>query len=175
VWCGGDPEHEVLEDALRGKLQDSDALVLDLRDGYGGNYYDDLDYFYRPAAGYPPFNTTGRDGKHNAGSMFYDKPLATLINGGSRSGKELLAYSLKQTHRAQLIGTRTAGFVLGGRLFSINDRCALYLAVIGPQANSLNLEGIGVEPDIEVKEPCSGRGTSDAPRAKAVEVLIKAL
>jgi carboxyl-terminal processing protease len=175
VWCGSNPEHEIIEDALSGKLQESDALVFDLRDGYGGNYYDDLDYFYRPPAGYPSFNTVDRDGKRYNNAIFYDKPVVTLINGGSRSGKELLAYSLKQTHRSQLIGTRTAGYVLGGRLFPINDRCSLYLAVQGPQAGSLDLEGKGVEPDVVVEQPCTDKGTSDKQLTTAIETLINKL
>jgi carboxyl-terminal processing protease len=173
VWCGGNAEHEIIEDALGGRvLQQTDALIFDLRDGYGGNYYNDLDYFYRPAAGFPLFKTIGRRGAHEDSAMFYDKPVVCLINGGSRSGKELVAYSLKQTHRATLVGERTAGYVLGGRLFPVNDRCALYLAVEGPTPDSVNLEGIGVTPDIEVKQTCDDRAEHDLQRDKAVELLL---
>jgi carboxyl-terminal processing protease len=175
VWCGGGEEHDIIEEALGGKLQASDGLIFDIRDGYGGNYYNDLDYFYRPAAGYPLWRTMSREGKHEDNYMYYDKPLVALINAGSRSGKELVALSLKKTQRATLVGERTAGFVLGGRLFDLDDRCAIYLAVEGPTSDSVNLEGIGVDPDIVVKRTCDERGKGDAQLDTATKTLLEKL
>ena len=129
LWAGGAESHDVFEEMLGTKLAKTDGLILDMRDGYGGNSLDDLDYFYRNPAGYPTFSMKDRAGKKVGSEMFYDKPLVALINGGSRSGKELLALSLKRSGRAKLVGERTAGYVLGGRLFTIDDRTALYLAV----------------------------------------------
>lgn len=173
VWCGGEDEHDIIEEQLgHSTLQSTDGLVFDLRDGYGGNYYDDLDMFYRPAAGYKELQMQGRKGRFPSSKMYYDKPVVCLINGGSRSGKELLAYSLKQTKRAKLVGEKTAGFVLGGRLFPINDHSALYLAVQGPQPGSLNLEGSGVEPDVTVSLPCDERGKEDTQRVEAEKLLL---
>jgi len=76
-----------------------------------------------------------------------------LINGGSRSGKELLAYSFKAAGRARLVGENTAGAVVAGRLYPLDGKCALYLAVCditleGKQKD--RLEGVGVAPDIVV-------------------------
>jgi carboxyl-terminal processing protease len=174
VWCGSEDAHDAIEEAID-KLQDTDGLIFDLRDGYGGNYYDDLDAFYRPPAAYPDFTTVWRNGKKHTSKMTYPKPVVTLINGGSRSGKELLAYSLKQTGRSTLVGEKTAGAVLAGRLFDINERAALYLAVAGGDVKGTILEGTGVSPDVEVRATPAERGQNDEQYAEAVRILRKKL
>jgi carboxyl-terminal processing protease len=170
-WCGGTEAHDKFEEVLGSeKIQSTSGLIVDLRDGYGGNYFTDLDYFYRPAAAYPALQSSIRSGSHYE-SLTYDKPLVFLINGGSRSGKELLAYSLKKTGRAKLVGENTAGAVLAGQLFSLDDRCALYLAVASGKVDGVNLEGKGVSPDIEVKSACN-RSTSEQQLAIAEATLL---
>jgi carboxyl-terminal processing protease len=170
VWCGSQDAHDAVEEALD-KLQDTDGLIFDLRDGYGGNFYNDLDYFYRPVEAYPTFTTVFRNGKKHTSAMTYTKPVVALINGGSRSGKELIALSLKRTKRATLVGENTAGFVLAGRLFDINDRAALYLAVAGGDVQGEVLEGKGVAPDVEVKTTCAERGVVDKQYDEALRIL----
>jgi len=155
LWTGGRPAHDAFEEALQKKLMSTDGLLLDLRDGYGANFFDDLDFFYRSPRAYPSFTTWTRNGKKEVTRLFYDKPVVALINGGVRSGKELLAFSLKQSGRAKLVGERTAGAVLGGRLFPISDRASLYLAVHDGEVAGVRLEGVGVSPDLEVSgESC---------------------
>lgn len=154
LWCGGQKAHEALEELLEGELHETSGLILDLRDGYGGNSLEDLDYFYRWTVAYPVFRTVDRNGKADNAYHTYNKPLVALINGGSRSGKELLAYSLKKTGRAKLIGETTAGYVLAGRFFELDERSALYLAVLDGTVDGKRLEGIGVKPDITVNQPC---------------------
>src|SRR5262249_50575929 len=82
-WCGGSDAHDALEAQLGGALQDTDGLILDLRDGFGGNSLSDLDYFYRNPSGYPVFTSTTRNGKTTTDRMVYDKPVVALINDGS--------------------------------------------------------------------------------------------
>jgi carboxyl-terminal processing protease len=151
LWCGG-KAGELLSDAMESTLSGTKAMILDLRDGYGGNSLQDLDVFYRLPIAYPVFNTYGRKGKQTT-KLTYSGKLVTLINGGSRSGKELLAFSLKCSKRGRLVGERTAGAVLAGRVYPLNDRCALYLAVMDGTIGGRRLEGIGVEPDIRVTYP----------------------
>jgi len=170
VWCGSEDAHDAIEEAMD-KLMDTDGLIFDLRDGYGGNFFNDLDIFYRPPAGYPSFTTVSRNGKKNTSRMVYSKPMVTLINGGSRSGKELVAYSLKKTGRSVLVGENTAGAVLAGRLYPLNDRSALYLAVEGGDVDGITLEGRGVAPDVEVKTDCAERGRKDLQYEEALRLL----
>ncbi|MBK9206168.1 MAG: hypothetical protein IPL73_27910 [Candidatus Obscuribacter sp.] len=68
--------------------------------------------------------STGKDGRTRTVNYCYDKPLVVLINEGSRSGKEIIAYALQKSKRAVLVGTNTAGYVVAGRLFERIDHCA---------------------------------------------------
>lgn len=176
VWTGGSDCHEALFDALSGKLANVDGLIFDLRDGYGGNSLDDLDMFYRTKENYPDMYSTDSKGSTTKFSYCFDKPIVAIINGGARSGKELLAYSLKRSKRATLIGQRTNGAVLAGRLFKLDDRCSLYLAVNDIRIEDQRLESRGVEPDVKVglsqKELLDGRDTQlEAAQRELVKLL----
>ncbi|MBZ0189492.1 MAG: hypothetical protein K8F91_24815, partial [Candidatus Obscuribacterales bacterium] len=176
VWCGGAKSHDALVDILTDELDRTDGLIFDLRDGYGGNSLEDLDRFYRTEVAYPTFVTRGKNGKTNQSREFYDKPIVALINAGSRSGKELLAFSLKRTGRARLVGTTTAGAVVAGRLFPINEKCSLYLAVLDGTVGGVRLEGNGVKPDLEVPliiQPIGKDRPFDNQTEKAIEVLLE--
>ncbi len=175
LWAGGQEPRDAFEDLLTSKLAETDGLILDMRDGYGGNSLTDLDFFYRNPVGYPLFTMKDRDGHKNGVKDYYNKPLVALINGGSRSGQELLAYSLKNSGRARLVGDRTAGYVLGGRLFPIDERCALYLAVTDCEIDGVRLEGIGVEPDVLIPNPDYRADVAKAQFDKAKELLLPLL
>lgn len=51
-----------------------------------------------------------------------------LINGGTRSGKETIAYGAKKHRLARLVGERTAGAALFGGPFCLSDGSPLLLA-----------------------------------------------
>ncbi|MBY0548883.1 MAG: PDZ domain-containing protein [Candidatus Obscuribacterales bacterium] len=173
LWCGGKSK-EVVDEVMEGSMAGTKAMILDLRDGFGGNSLEDLDRFYRPPAGYPVFKTYGRRGRKSLSQLTYSKPLITLINGGSRSGKELLAFSLKNSKRGTLVGEKTAGAVLAGRLFPIDDRCALYLAVLDGTVNGVRLEAVGVEPDIKCSYPAdSAKDTQLEAAVNAAQAAIR--
>ncbi len=172
LWCGGSAG-EILSEEVTENLSQTKGMIVDLRDGYGGNSLQDLDVFYRPVSGYPEFRTFGRKDKQVT-RFTYSGPLVTLINGGSRSGKELLAFSLKNSKRGALVGERTAGAVLAGRMIVINDRCALYLAVMDGTIGGKRLEGIGVPPDINVAYPLSSNEDVQLESAlKTINSLLK--
>lgn len=175
LWAGGQEPRDAFESLLGSQLSVTDGLILDMRDGYGGNSLTDLDFFYRDPVGYPVFTMKDRDGHKSGGKEYYNKPIVALINGGSRSGKELLAYSLKNSGRATLVGDRTAGYVLGGRLFSIDERCALYLAVTDCEVDGVRLEGVGVEPDVLIANPDYRADVAKTQYEKAQELLLPLL
>ncbi|MBX9685440.1 MAG: hypothetical protein K2X27_01985 [Candidatus Obscuribacterales bacterium] len=150
-WSGGNGSHDALEAAISEKFSGTDALILDLRDGYGGASLDDLDIFFRPKSAFPDIRTYGR-GEYRFERSYYDKPLVALVNGGVRSGKELLAYGLKRSHRATLIGVPTAGFVVAGQFNPLTKNAILYLAVLDIKLDGLRLEGKGVAPDILLED-----------------------
>ena len=140
LWAG---THEEFKKALiKAAVQmekDSDAMILDLRDGFGGS---------DPSFLNPFFNT---DDEGQPIQQIFTKPLVALINGGTRSGKEWITHLLKERARATLVGVQTAGYFLAGKPFDIDDGLfLLYLAVNGDGPPGVDLEGKGVKPDIEV-------------------------
>lgn len=167
LWCGGEGSEQALEAPLSKTLMDTDSLLLDLRDGYGGTSYDHMDPFFRPRAAFPDMQTKGRKGGHFE-RAFYDKPLAVLINNGVRSGKEINAYGFKQSQRARLFGETTAGFVIAGQYLPINSRVILYLGVLDLTLEGKRLEGTGVSPDVYVKDEL---GAKDPVLEKARDYL----
>ena len=78
------------------------------------------------------------------------KPVAALINGGTRSSKEVLAYGFKEYRLGPLIGAHTEGAVLAATAFLIGDEGLLLLAVEDVLVDGRRLEGVGVEPTIAV-------------------------
>ena len=106
-------------------MRDADALVWDLRDGWGGAQPDYLDLFNSRA---PTMQVTDRNGDTGMVDVKWRKPVAMLINGGTRSGKEVLAYGFKEYRLGELVGVRTEGAVLAATAFLIGDSGLLLLA-----------------------------------------------
>jgi carboxyl-terminal processing protease len=172
IWSyAGDRYQDRLEQLLStGKLAGADALIWDLRDGWGGAqpYY--LDIFDKLG---PTMAVTDRDGERDVMNVKWRRPVALLINGGSRSGKEVLAYGFKKYHVGEVIGTRTAGALLAGRAFLLDDDSLLLLAVADVSVDGERLERRGVEPTIEVPFPLAYAAGKDPQIEKAVEVLTR--
>ena len=171
IWSyAGDRYQDKLEELLSGKLADADALIWDLRDGWGGAqpYY--LDIFSKLG---PTMALTDRGGDRESVNVKWRKPVALLINGGSRSGKEVLAYGFKKYQVGEVIGTRTAGALLAGRAYLLNDDSLLLLAVNDVAVDGERLERVGVAPTIEVPFPLEYAAGKDPQIGKAVEVLTR--
>jgi carboxyl-terminal processing protease len=148
VWaCAGVEVRELLLEAFAEPLAKADALVLDLRGGWGGCNPDHAALF-DPAV--PDLTRIDREGRKAVYSSAWRKPLVVLIDGGSRSGKEVVARALQRHRRAVLVGERTAGAVLAGQPFLLSDGSLLFLAVEGVLVDEETLEGVGVTPDIPV-------------------------
>ncbi|MFO0829734.1 MAG: S41 family peptidase [Phycisphaerales bacterium] len=168
IWCGaGDEYREALEEAIRGSLRDADALVLDLRDGYGGCSPEWARMF---APDVPTIASTDRDGRTTTYDAQWRKPLVVVINRGTRSGKEVLARSLQRHGQATLVGERSAGAVLGGRLFELPDGGVLYLATQDVRVDGERIEGVGVPPDVAVTERVEYASGADAMLEHAIAV-----
>jgi carboxyl-terminal processing protease len=171
IWSyAGNRYQDRLEELLSGKLADADALIWDLRDGWGGAqpYY--LDIFSKLG---PTMELTDRGGDREFVNVKWRKPVALLINGGSRSGKEVLAYGFKKYQVGEVIGTRTAGALLAGRAYLLNDDSLLLLAVNDVAVDGERLERVGVTPTIEVPFPLEYAAGKDPQIDKAVEVLTR--
>lgn len=156
-----------------------DALIIDDRYNGGGFIPDRMiELLDRPILNYwvrrgiEPDSTPG---------FANDGPKAVLINGLSSSGGDAFAYYFRKRGLGVLIGTRTWGglvgiedetnpkFVDGGAIYVPSFR---FLDTEGKWA----VEGIGVEPDIEVIDrPDLVAKGQDPSLEKAVEVLLEQL
>jgi carboxyl-terminal processing protease len=169
VWCyAGYAYQRALERLLSdGALNDADALIWDLRDGWGGAAPEYLDLFNMRA---PTMQIIDRNGVRGFENVKWRKPVAMLVNGGTRSGKEVLAYGFKKYRLGDIIGTRTEGAVLTATAFLIGGGLLL-LAVGDVLVDGERLEGAGVAPTIEVQADQTSVGGIDPQLNRAVAVL----
>ncbi|MBE9226191.1 S41 family peptidase [Phormidium sp. LEGE 05292] len=175
IWSyGGDQYQQQLEDDLiYGRLKDADALVLDLRDGWGGAPMGALNIFLAQ----PGFSLTNinRNGRRSTYYSHWKKPVVMLVNEGSRSAKEVVAYGFQKDKIGSLVGTKTAGAVVAGRPFLLVDGTLLYVAVADVYVDeNQRLEGKGVTPDIVVPFPIEYAQGNDPQKERAIrEALAK--
>src|ERR1700752_1853392 len=169
VWCyAGYTYQRALEVLLsQGALKDADALIWDLRDGWGGAQPEYLDLFNARA---PTMQVTDRSGNSEFVNVKWRKPVAMLINGGTRSGKEILAYGFKKYRLGELIGTRTEGAGRAATAFLIGSGLLL-LAVEDVRVDGERLEGVGVTPTIEVEADAASGGSEGPQLNRAVAFL----
>ena len=149
MWSmAGEEYREALREQIAsGVLRDADALILDFRDGWGGANPDDLNMFHQRV---PVMTHIASDGSQQVVDAQWRKPVALLVNEGTRSGKEVFAFGFQKHGIGPVIGTRTAGAVVGGRPYLIRPGILLYLAVADVRIDGERLEGRGVMPDVEV-------------------------
>jgi len=169
--CVGMEYQELVAQQLtRTWLGKADGLVLDFRDGFGGADPTFVNLFSRA----PTVRTdTDRAGKTHVYDSQWRKPLAVIINAGSASGKEAVAFSFKKNKLATLVGERTAGAVLAGQCFKLRENCLMYLAVTDVRIDGVRIEGAGVEPDVKVQDKLRYLEGEDPQLDKAVEIVTK--
>jgi carboxyl-terminal processing protease len=84
----------------------------------------------------------------------------------------MVARALQRSGRATLVGERTAGAVLGGSAFLLDDGAILYLAVRDVLVDGERLEGVGVQPDRIVPDDLRYAAGRDRQRDAAIEVAV---
>ncbi len=174
IWSYADPlyQQQLEEELVEGRLKDSDGLVWDLRDGWGGASPSYLNLFTAPA---PTITTIFRDGVERPQKMQWQKPVVMLVNGGSRSGKEILAYGFRKYDVGQIVGSQTAGAVVAGRPYIMPDGSLLYLAVANVLVDGERLEGKGIIPDVRVSVSLPYAQGVDLQKEQAIETVLQAL
>jgi carboxyl-terminal processing protease len=165
--CAGEEYQHALHEAIRERIAAADALIVDFRNGWGGCTPDLVNLFNRTPA---VLTMIGRDGQRNRIDTQWRKPLFVLINSGSRSGKEVVAHSVKRHRLGTLVGEKTGGAVLGGRVFALPNDSLLYLAVTDIEVDGERLEGRGVEPDVAVADALPFANGKDPQLEKALEL-----
>ncbi|MBD2446338.1 S41 family peptidase [Nostoc sp. FACHB-152] len=174
IWSNAaDPYQQELQDELiYGRLKNADGLVLDLRDGWGGGDVSYLNIFNTQHN----LSVTNilRNQRRYTYNYQWKKPVVMLVNEGSRSSKEILAFGFQQNKIGAVIGTQTAGAVLAGRPYLMRDGSLLYVAVTNVFVNgNQKLEGKGVIPDINVPFPLEYAQGVDPQKQKAIETVLQ--
>jgi len=173
VWSyAGKQYHErLVQELLQGSFDQADALVLDIRDGWGGASPEYLNIFNQRV---PQLTSVDRDQQESFYKTQWRKPVALLINGGSRSGKEVLAYGFRKYGIGPVVGERTGGAVSAGTAIPISENSLLYLCVSGVRVDGEVLEGVGVAPDHEVIWPLPYATAEDPQLQKALDLMAEA-
>ena len=144
IWAARDQIQRNFQQALDDFSEsDIDALIVDLRGGFGGTSEDYLSAVRFMRVQNPV-------------------PVYFIIDDSVRSGKELLAALVRRDGLGTLVGSTTAGYYLSGRMNRLLDnRYFLYVAAgTFPTPGTGDIEGVGVAPDIEVapcRQHCNGR------------------
>lgn len=176
IWSNAaDPDQQQLQDDLiYGRLKVADGLVLDLRDGWGGGDINYLNIFTAKVG--PTVTSVSRSGKRYKYISQWKKPVVMVVNEGSRSSKEILAFGFQQHKIGPLLGSKTAGAVLAGSPFLMQDGSFVYLAVANVFVNEKQrLEGKGVTPDINVPFSLEYAQGVDPQKEQAVGTLLEAV
>ena len=169
-YAGEEYHRALIESISWGKLNEADALIIDLRYGLGGASPSYLNMFNTKI---PVIHATQRTGKQRIMDSQWRKPAVYLTNKKTTSGKEILAFGAKKHGLATVIGERTAGAVAGGALFPLSNGDLLYLAVEKAEIDGEKIEGIGVEPDILVPSNLPYSEGKDNQIARAVGFLVE--
>lgn len=167
-WAGDDVEEELEAAIDRLNREHLTGFILDIRDGWGGASAAYMRIFDRRI---PVLESTMRDGSRYRTDPQIRVPAVLLTNAGTRSGKETIAYAVKKHHLATLVGERTAGSVLAGSPFCLNDGGVLFLAVGDVRVDGERLDGRGVVPDREVPFDVRYAAGVDPRLEEAVRVL----
>jgi C-terminal processing protease CtpA/Prc len=136
----------ILNQVLATKLKDVDGLVLDMRSRWGGGPADAAETF---VGGSADMVITENDGKPQYVNTRFHKPVVAIIDEGTRSSMEIMAYALKK-NGIPLVGQPTAGDVLAARAYALPDDSILELAVADVTIDGQHLEANPVTPTVPV-------------------------
>jgi carboxyl-terminal processing protease len=176
IWSyAGDQYQQQLEsDLIYGDLRDADGLVLDLRDGWGGAPITALNIYSKQRD--LSITSIDRNGDRDTTNAQWTKPVVMVVNEGSRSAKEILAFGFQRYNIGPVVGSKTAGAVVGGTPFLMQDGSLLYVAVVDVYLNGdQRLEGKGVTPDVVVPFSLEYAQGADPQKDKAIDVVLQAI
>lgn len=161
------------------KSQGMEKLILDLRDNPGGlltSVVDIADLFLPEANIFYMEDKSGSRTDYNAtDDQLFDGELVVLVNENSASASEVLAGTLKDNGRAQLVGVTTFGKGIVQTFYSLSDGSGVKLTTAHYFTPSgTDIHGVGVTPNVEAEQPDdekTGESENDTQLNKALEII----
>lgn len=149
---------ELLLEFLVKDLRDAQAVVVDLR-GMGG-----LPRAVEKIADLMDPNRLG--------CPVWGRPAVALIDRGTRSAKEMVAWEWRTRGVGPLVGTRSAGAVIGASFKQLDDGACLLFPSMDMRSSTggVVLEGRGMEPDFPVDNAVPWAQGRDPVLEKGLEV-----
>jgi carboxyl-terminal processing protease len=139
LWMVARGSARFVQETLRDRLADCDALVVDLR-GRGG-FADEIPGILAP------FRAKQRD----PATPRWTKPVVFLVDDRTRSAKEILSWTIRREQLGPRVGEKTEGAVLGAGFMPLPGGLYLEVGMMEvPVADGSSLEGVGVEPTVPV-------------------------
>jgi len=150
-------------DATMNFVSNTNALILDLRDNNGGDgemVKRFLSYFFvkktKISESYTRFNNkTSISYTYNKvrGKKYLNKPIYILVNNGTISAAEALAYELQNNKGATIIGEKTYGAANPIKAFYIDNLFHLFVPIseVRNAVTQSNWEHKGVDLDIRIE------------------------
>jgi carboxyl-terminal processing protease len=142
-----------MEEIMR-KMQDKQALIIDLRGNYGGLFTNAVEIadMFLDRGDIVSIVNREKDRRVYAAhpGAIFKKPLVVLIDGGSASASEILSGALKDNRRATLIGAQSFGKGLVQKVNTLSNGTGLNITIskyLTPNGTDINKKGI--EPNIK--------------------------
>ena len=145
---------EAIEAVKQLKAQGAKGLIFDVRNNPGG--YKDLlvkllDYLLPEGPLFRSEDYTGAVKVDESGPDCVELPMAVLVNQDSYSAAEFFAAALSEYDAAVVVGEPTTGKGHFQMTFELDDGSAINLSVGRyTTPNGVNLDGVGITPDIVV-------------------------
>ena len=140
----------------------ADQLIIDLRDNGGGYltainelsklFFENNDVIYSEE--FLKGKTTVYNVKESEKAAYPFKDIVLLLNGNSASASEVLALAMKENLGTKIVGVTSYGKGTVQTQRAFNDKSSLKITIakwMSPNGNNIN--GVGIEPDFEVKLP----------------------
>ncbi|MBQ9934260.1 MAG: S41 family peptidase [Lachnospiraceae bacterium] len=161
------------------------GIIVDVRDNPGGlltSVVNMCDFIMDEG---PILTTKDKNGKiiqkyDSTDKESLDIPMVVLVNGNSASASEIFAGALKDTGKAELVGTTTFGKGIVQSVLPLSDGTAIKLTVakyFTPAGHDIH--EVGVEPDYIVELP-DGKGSAvnierenDTQLDKAIDIIYQ--
>ena len=149
------------------------GLIIDLRENPGGLVTSCVNIANMVVPKGPIVSVVERDGSKEVHESKLEEekyPIVVLIDGNSASASEILAGALQDTGAATIVGTKSYGKGSVQVVMPMFHKDALKLTIAKYYTpNGRCIDGIGIEPDVEVDfQPGD---TTDVQLEKAEEVL----